>query len=183
MAVVSFFFVLLSRCNARKRFSSVANVFGTDSLGYPQMARWVLEDRRHVWWLAWPFVVSDCYPRKAFTQKNRTVVFFSLCPKTGIFKYARNYLCGCFETVLQANKIRPHKKIGVSLSLGVTASNSFISVCCLLHRNRRTRDRCTLSSRQPEIGFYDYHCQNGQGLSQLYVISNGTSATEQQWRI
>ena len=37
--------------------------------------------------------------------------------------------------------------------------------------------------RQPEVDFYDYHCQNGQGLSQLCVISNGTSATEQQWRI
>ena len=37
--------------------------------------------------------------------------------------------------------------------------------------------------RQPEVDFYDYHCQNGQGLSQLCVISNGISATEQQWRI
>ena len=116
-------------------------------------------------------------------KKKNVLQCCCLCPKTGIFKNARNYLCSCFGTVLQANKIRPHRKIGQSLSLGVTASNSLISVCCLLHRNRRTRGSCTLSSSKPEIDFYDYHCQNGQGLSQLRIISNGTSATEQQWRI
>ena len=120
---------------------------------------------------------------KLLCKKYHAVAFSSLCRKIGIFKNARNYLCGCFGTVLQANKIRPHRKIGQSLSLGVTASNSLISVCCLLHRNRRTRGSCTLSSSQPEMDFDDYHCQNGQGLSQLSVISNGTSATEQHWRI